>query len=133
MRKLLMLFAAFLFLSIGVLAQGKFDKWPEMKTYHGTLSQTFHPAEEGDLKPIRTRSHELYANAKLVAASPIPGEYDNDDIRKLIKRMVKEADKLNALVVLQEQNTTIMKQFNIVHSTFHEIAGMCKKEEKQAK
>ncbi len=137
MKKQIMFVFALLICAVTSFAQGKFDNWPEMQAYHTSLAQTFHPAEEGDLKPIRSRSHELLANIKLVNASPIPGQFDNDVMRKTLKRMEKEADKLNALVVLQEQNATIMKQLNIVHNTFHEVVGMCKKEdkieEKQAK
>jgi hypothetical protein len=131
MRRVFMLFVAVMFLGIASYGQGTFDQWPEMKTFHNTLSQTFHPAEEGDLKPIKTRSHELYANCKLINASHLPLMYDKEEIVTTLKRLEQETDKLNALIVIQEQSATIMKQLNIVHNTFHEIVGMCKKEGKQ--
>eukprot|EP00386_Alphamonas_edax_P013425 GDKI01041460.1.p1 GENE.GDKI01041460.1~~GDKI01041460.1.p1 ORF type:complete len:105 (+),score=22.46 GDKI01041460.1:88-402(+) len=102
-----------------------------MRTFHTILSQTFHPAEEGDMQPIKTRSHELFQTAKLINITPFPEAYDNEVMHKTVKKLVKESDKLNALVVREEQNTTIMKQLNIVHDTFHEIAGMCKQPEKK--
>jgi hypothetical protein len=129
MKKQLTLIAALLFSVLTSFGQAKFDNWAEMKDFHTVLAQTFHPAEEGDLKPIRARSHELFAKSKMLNASPIPGEFDSENMRKTLKRMEKEADKLNGLVVRQEQNATIMKQLNIVHSTFHDIMGMCKKED----
>lgn len=124
---------ALLLCAVTSWGQGKFANWPEMQTFHTTLSQTFHPAEEGDLKPIRMRSLELLGNCKQLNAADIPGEYNTEKMRMTLKRMEKEADKLNALVVLQEQNATIMKQLNILHNTFHDIVGMCKKEEAPAK
>lgn len=127
MKKLLTLVAAVLF-TITNFAQSKFENWPEMKTFHTILSETFHPAEEGDMQPIKNRSHELLLNVKLINKSPVPSAMDNEQMRKTLKRLEKETDKLNALVVRQEQSNTIMKQLNIVHDTFHEIAGMCKKD-----
>ncbi|GAA4460719.1 hypothetical protein GCM10023093_03880 [Nemorincola caseinilytica] len=110
--------------------QAKFNDWPEMRTFNSILAETFHPAEEGDLKPIKSRSHELFQNAKLINISPMPEKYDNEAVRKMVKKLVKETDKLNALIVRDEQSTAVMKQLNVVHDTYHEIAGMCKKEEK---
>jgi dihydroorotase len=57
-----------------------------------------------------------------------------ETIKKLPKFKItleKETDKLNATVVRQEQSTTIMKQFTVVHDIFHEVAGMCKGDEKK--
>ncbi len=127
-----MLFVVFsLFVALSSFAQSKFDNWPEMKSFHTTLSQTFHPAEDGDFKPIRTRSHEMLTSVKLINASHLPKQYDNDEMKKTLKRLEKETDKLNAIIVRQEQTTTIMKQFKIVHDIFHEVAGMCKGDDKK--
>jgi hypothetical protein len=109
--------------------QSKMDQWPELKSYHTVLSETFHPSEKGDLKPIKTRSHELSADAKMIVASPIPEEFDNEKVKNALARLVKESDKLNALVVRQEQDMTIVKQLNKVHDAFHDIVGLCNKKE----
>ncbi len=111
-------------------AQVKFDNWPQMKNFQSVLTETFKPAEKGDMSPIRSRSHELYQNAKLINKLPVPQAVDNEQLRTTLKRLEKETDKLNALVVREEQTPTVMKQFNIVHDTFHEISGMCTKEDK---
>jgi ubiquinone biosynthesis protein Coq4 len=54
-------------------------------------------------------------------------------MKKALKRLEKEADKLNAIIVRQEQSSIIMKQFTIVHDAFHDVTGMCNKEEKKEK
>lgn len=128
MKKPFTLIIAALLFAMSSFGQSALDNWPEMKAYHTVLSQTFHPAEEGDLKPIRKRSHELLADIKLVNASPLPAEVDNEDMRKLLKKLQKENDKLNAFVVREEQSATVMKQLTIVHDIFHEILGICKKD-----
>ena len=131
MKTRILAFAVLLLSTLTSLAQSKMESWPEMKAYHSVLSETFHPSEKGDLKPIKTRSHELFANAKMIVASPIPQEFDNEKVKQSLARLVKESDKLNALVVRQEQDMTIVKQLNKVHDTFHEVIGLCSKEEKQ--
>ena len=131
MKKLMLFVVLSIIVTFSSFAQSKFDNWPEMKNFHTTLSQTFHPAEDGDLKPIRTRSHEMLTSIKLVNASHLPKQYDTDEMKKILKKLEKETDKLNATVVRQEQSTTIMKQFTVVHDIFHEVAGMCKGDEKK--
>ncbi|HSB10705.1 MAG TPA: hypothetical protein VLM38_14550, partial [Blastocatellia bacterium] len=32
------------------------DTWNELSSFHSLMSQTFHPLEEGNLTPIRTRA-----------------------------------------------------------------------------
>lgn len=125
MKKLLLLTTALIFSYSLSFGQGKLANWPEMQAFHDVLSHTFHPAEEGDLAPIRKRSHELLADAKKVNLSPLPPQYDNEKMHKALKRLERESDKLNAFCVRQEQNSVIMKQLKEVHEIFHEIIGMC--------
>lgn len=46
-------------------AQEKKVTWPEWTNFHGVMSGTFHPAEEGKFEPIRTRSEEMVSKAEL--------------------------------------------------------------------
>jgi hypothetical protein len=62
MKKLMILIVGILLTAFTSFAQQKFENWPEMMEFHTILSQTYHPAVEGDLKPIKTRSHELLAH-----------------------------------------------------------------------
>lgn len=39
------------------------DKWNEMSAFHDVMSATFHPMQEGDLNPIRSRAGEMAAKA----------------------------------------------------------------------
>jgi len=63
-------------INLSTFAQGKFDKWPEIKSFHTVISATFHPSETGDLEPIKKRSAELLKSASNLAASKIPAEFD---------------------------------------------------------
>ena len=52
----LFLVLAFIVATSSVSAQTTFDKWPTIKDLHEVMSETFHPAEEGNLAPIKARS-----------------------------------------------------------------------------
>ena len=62
---LLMIFAAVAYFK-PVQAQQK-AKWKELEAFHEVMSKTFHPAEEGKLEPIRTRSQKCWKR-------PLPGK-----------------------------------------------------------
>ena len=53
-----------------ISAQSTFEKWPAIKAFHEVMSQTFHPSEEGNLEPIKTRSEELMNSAAAVNIHP---------------------------------------------------------------
>ena len=46
-----------------VTAQEKSD-WKEMQNFHSLISATFHPSEEGNLKPLKAKSDSLLLAAK---------------------------------------------------------------------
>jgi hypothetical protein len=87
------------------------------------------PSEKGDLKPVKTRSHELANLAKRITPATIPQEFDNEKVRNVLTRLIKESDKLNALVVRQEQDMTIVKQLNKLEDIYNELTGLCNKKE----
>jgi hypothetical protein len=62
-------------LAIGTASGQGRPEWKELSAFHTVMSQTFHPAEEGDFKPIRERSGEMGEKAKAWKASAIPAEY----------------------------------------------------------
>lgn len=125
MKTTILSIAILLCCTIISFGQSKIDSWPQLKAYQNALIETFQPSEKGDLKPVKTRSHELVGHAKMIVASPIPQEFDNEKVKMAITKLVKESDKLNALVVRQEQDMTIVKQLNKVHDAFYELTSLC--------
>lgn len=112
-----------------IKAQSIFDKWPELKTFHGVMSQTFHPAEEGDLKPIKMRSEEMKDKAALLAKSNAPEEFKTDKIKNAVKRLKVDSKKLHKIVKKkQTTDAEITKAITDLHDVFHEIVGLCKDE-----
>jgi len=130
MKKITFLFLCFALLVIQqVSAQSIFDKWSELKTFHGVMSQTFHPSEEGNLEPIKSRSGEMAEKANLLAKSSIPMEFKTEKIQKAVKKLQKDSKALDKLVKNKKStDEQIKKDLASLHDVFHEIVGLCKSE-----
>ncbi len=125
MKQTIILVAAcigFLFSVQDAKAQGN---WPELKTFHGVMSQTFHPMQEGDFKPIRERSGEMAEKAKAVAKSSIPAEYNSKEILMAVKQLSKDSKKLDKLVKKDGTDAAITTSLTALHDVFHKIMGLC--------
>jgi len=101
--------------------KGKFDEWPEIKDFHKTLSETFHPSEEGDLKPIRTRSGEMVKKAITLSKSKIPNEFNNKAITDAIKKLESGSKALDKIVRKKGSDKAITKSLHQLHDIFHLI------------
>ncbi len=108
-----------------VSAQSTFDKWPAIKEFHGVMSQTFHPAEEGNLAPIKARSEEMMNKAAVILKSDIPVEFKTDAILASAERLQLKSKALHKLVTSNGSDAAILKSITDLHDTFHEIVGLC--------
>lgn len=109
-----------------IVPKGIFDDWIAIKEFHKVMSSTFHPAEEGDLEPIKKRSQELLDKAKSLKTSPIPNELKTKVNMATIDKLIKDCEKVNQLVKNKSKDAEITKALNQAHDTFHEIVGQCK-------
>ena len=115
-----------LFLAVtAVSAQSKMDSWPELKTFHGVMSQTFHPSEEGDLKPIKARAGEMLDKAVALQTSKAPAEFATEKIKASVNTLVAGAKELKMLVDSNQPDEVITKRLSLLHDNFHEIVGLC--------
>jgi hypothetical protein len=118
-----MIFTAVAFLNPSS-AQEK-SKWKEMETFHGVMSTTFHPAEEGKFEPIRTRSGEMLEKAIAWKNSTAPEGYNQEAVQKILVQLVKGARKVDNLVKKSASDTDLKEQLTELHGVFHEIAEKC--------
>jgi superoxide dismutase len=102
------------------------DAWAELKDFHKTMAQTFHPAEEGNLQPIRSRSTELLAKAKALQSGKTPASFNNAAIKSAIDRLVKGSESLDKLVHKKKSSDkAVTESLTKLHDVFHEIQGLC--------
>ena len=131
MKKIkLFIFFALFFVANAVSAQSTFDKWPAIKEFHGVMSETFHPAEEGNLAPIKARSEEMMHKAAQLLKSEIPEEFKTNAIIASAERLQIKSKALNKLVKSNANDATIVKSITDLHDTFHEIVGLCSEPKK---
>jgi hypothetical protein len=110
-----------------VSAQQK-AKWNEMDTFHDVMAKTFHPAEEGKMEPIRSRSKEMVEKAIAWKNSTAPEGYDQAAVKETLKKLVKGAKEVNKLVQQNAADKEIKEELSKLHDVFHEIMEKCEKE-----
>lgn len=101
------------------------DAWTALKDFHMVMSQTFHPAEEGNLQPIRDRSSEMMLKATLLRNSPVPASFDSPEIRKAIGDLAIGSMDLNKAVRKKAKDPVVKAKLTALHDTFHIIQGLC--------
>src|SRR5436190_13180639 len=104
-------------------------KWKEMEEFHNVMAQTFHPAEEGKMEPIKSRSQEMLDKAIAWESSTAPAGYDQNAVKKTLKDLVKGAKEINKLIKENAQDNIIKEKLSGLHDIFHEIMERCEKED----
>ena len=114
--------------AFSVHAQKKAE-WKEMNEFHGIMSTTFHPAEEGDLEPIKTRSQEMIDKAIAWQKSTAPEGYDKKAAEETLKKLVAESKNLHKMVKEGSPDKELVAKLTTLHDIFHEIMEKCTGEE----
>jgi hypothetical protein len=131
MKKLkVLLILALLVVANSVTAQSTFDKWPAIKEFHDIMSATFHPAEEGNLAPIKARSEEMMIKATALLTAPRPAEFKTKAILEASEKLKLQSIGLNALIMANGSAEGIVKELAAMHDVFHEIVGLCSESKK---
>ena len=123
-----LLFLAVILVTSNLSAQTISEKWPAIKAFHGVMSQTFHPSEEGNLEPIKKRSMEMVEKADALSKSEIPAEFKTTVILASAERLQINSKALHKMVVSKSSDADITKKLAELHDTFHEIMGLCSSE-----
>ncbi|MEO7523428.1 MAG: hypothetical protein ABIT58_05000 [Ferruginibacter sp.] len=127
MKKLKLAVLALIFFAGASYGQAKSAGWAEQKTFHSFMAGTFHPAEEGNLTPLKEKADSLAISAKLWAASPVPEDYKPAETAAALKKLVEQCNHISAKVKAGASDADLTKMITDAHDTFHKIAGECKK------
>ncbi len=124
MNKRLLLTAVVLMMGI-FTAQAQMGEWKEMDAFHGVMAMTFHPAEDGDMKPVLTRSGELAEKALLWKKSAPPAKFNKPEIKKNLALLTKESKALDKMVKKGKPEAEIKAAIFALHDRFHLIMEKC--------
>jgi len=102
--------------------------WVEKDNFHTVMAETFHPMEEGNYKPIRERSTELYEKAVIWQKSTVPAGFSQKKLAKKLKKLVEESKKLDDKIKASCTDAVIKEDLTKLHDIFHTIVGLCHSE-----
>lgn len=118
-------FFAILLLFAGLFANAQDAKWAELEAFHKVMSQTFHPAEEGDMGPVMARSGELAQKAKDLKKSAIPSAYQTKAVKTSLKGLAKQSALVDKMVKKGKPEAEIKQALFVAHDRFHDVMGAC--------
>ncbi|UPT67841.1 MAG: hypothetical protein M0D57_04025 [Sphingobacteriales bacterium JAD_PAG50586_3] len=125
MKKFALLLIAMVGIATGVNAQS----WKELSAFHHLMSNTFHPAENGDYKPLRDKADSLYMAAVTLQKSAIPADYKEKETKETLDKLVVDTKAIvDALKKATTSEPTLFSLINTAHDTFHKVVGECKKD-----
>jgi hypothetical protein len=101
----------------------KMEGWTELKTFHEVMAATYHPAEKGDFKPIRSRAGEMLEKAEALQNSKRPAEFNNEKVKVSMAQLLERVRSVKTLVDKNAADAAILKALTQAHDSFHEVMG----------
>jgi hypothetical protein len=101
------------------------SEWKELKTFHGVMSKSFHPSEEGNLQPVKDNAADLVAKAKAWQASAIPADYNQTETKKVLAELVTKCQEIEKAVAAKKSDADLKKLIHEAHEVFHQIVEKC--------
>lgn len=108
-------------------AQKPKPSWPEMKTFHSYMASTFHPAEEGNLAPLKAKADSLYAAARQWSKTAIPSNFKPVETKAELTKLVAQCAAIKEAVAAKKADKELIKLITAAHDIFHKIVGECQK------
>ena len=106
-----------------LFAQNK--EWKQMEDFHVVMSQSYHPAENGNLQPTKDHIDELVQKAKAWQASSVPIGYKAKPIKPLLNKLLIECKAIKEAIVQKKNDDTLKKLITKAHNTFHQVMEKC--------
>lgn len=103
--------------------------WKELKAFHGLMSASFHPAEDGNFEPLRQKADSLLIIARNWQASAIPADFKPEDTKAALSKLVAQCTVVKKAVDEKADNKVLFKEITEAHNIFHTIVGECRKAE----
>ena len=130
MKNIKFLFAAVVLFFVSTFVSAQVKDWKEKNEFHKVMSITFHPAEEGNFAPIRSRINEMLDKAEAFKNSEIPAEFSHQkEIKNNLKKLVKQTKSFKKKINKGVSDADLKADFIALHDTFHQVVGLCKAED----
>ena len=111
-----LLIAGIISLSVAAAtAQSNTREWKEQTQFHGVMSRSFHPAEEGNYAPLKQKADSLVMIAKLWNASPVPVGYKTKETKETLNKLVSKCTSVQLAVNEKKPDTDLKKLITDAH------------------
>ncbi len=101
------------------------EAWEAAKeSFHDVMSATFHPAEEGDLKPLRMEAGKLASRASAWARLSIPEAHQGKGLETVLAELNEGAKALGPIAA-EGTDPELTEAIIELHDVFHQIVGLC--------
>ena len=124
MKIKIVLTAFFLIVFHSISAQPIFEKWVTIKEFNAILSQTFQPAQTGNLEPIKLRSEELMNKTADLLKLDIPAEFRTKTILSSAEKLQVKSKILHQLIITKVADAEILKSLTELHQILQEMTGV---------
>ncbi len=105
-----------------------FVLWEALDAFHDVISATWHPAENGDLGPIKARSAELAQAARALEKAEVPSQFDPERLALGRRQLRKDSVALHRLVQRGGGDAEIKAALKALYGVFHQVMGECMEE-----
>ena len=127
MKQIFKLATVLFFTSITQFSFAQKKEWKEMHAFHAVMSKTFHPAEEGNLQPVKNNATLLLAKAEAWKASTPPAGYDIAVTTPILTKLIENCTAIKDAVNNKQPNEALKTLITQAHETFHQIMEKCRK------
>lgn len=110
-------------------AQAKKAVWAEMKSFHYFMSTSFHPAEEGNLAPLKLKADSMFMAAKTWRLSTIPESFKPTETKTALMKLESQCASIKKAVEAKLPDEKLVTLITEAHNIFHTIVGECRKAE----
>lgn len=101
------------------------QQWPALDEYHKVMAMTFHPAETGDLVPLKKYGADLATTATDLKKSVIPEELNKPGLPDIISLLEKESLAMAKMIKSKKSDAVLKKSIFALHDRFHQIVEKC--------
>lgn len=110
-------------------AKAQKAEWKELKDFHSVMSKSFHPAEEGNLQPVKDNAGELVAKVKAWQSAVVPAGFKADETKKVLTELTAKCQEINKAVIDKKDDKELKALITQAHDIFHQIAEKCRQPE----
>jgi hypothetical protein len=104
-----------------------FQTWKELDDFHTVMDATFHPAEDGNVEPIKKQIKEMVKIAKALKKSKVPELFASEELTATVADLEKGSLALQK--TLKNKKTTdeqIVTELTALHDVFHKVLDLAR-------